>query len=96
MRGTGKGSNTTIKYNPALSCSVDTVDRSKFPPEIALAHELIHADDAAYGRLEPDEVNGVRNYERQAVGLPPYDGKHFTENKFRASWHPPLPSRNRY
>ncbi len=96
MRGTGKGSNTTIKYNPSLSCSMDTIDRRKFPPEIALAHELIHADDAAHGRLEPDEINGVRNYERQAVGLPPYEGKQFTENKFRASWHSPLPPRNSY
>ena len=96
MRGTGKGSNTTIKYNPTFGCAVDPTDRRKIPPEIALAHELIHADDAAYGRLEPDEVNGVRNYERQAVGLPPYESKHFTENRFRASWHPPLPPRNRY
>jgi hypothetical protein len=96
MRGTGKGSNTTIKYNPTLYCTFNTADRRKSPPEIALAHELIHADDAAHGRLEPDEINGVRNYERQAVGLPPYESKYFTENKFRASWHPPLPPRNRY
>lgn len=96
MRGTGKGSNTTIKYNPTFGCLIDSANRKKIPPEIALAHELIHADDAAYGRLEPDEINGVRNYERQAVGLSPYESKYFTENKFRALWHPPLPPRTRY
>lgn len=96
MRGSGKGSNTTIKYNPALTCSCAAVDWRKHPPEIALAHELIHADDAAYGRLDPDEISGVRNYERQAVGLPPYEEKDFTENKFRASWKTPLPPRTYY
>jgi len=96
LRGTGAGSNTTIKYNPALTCSYDATDWRKHPPEIALAHELIHADDSAYGRLEPDEINGVRNYERQAVGLPPYEEKYFTENKFRASWKMALPPRTQY
>ena len=96
MRGTGQGSSTTIKYNPTLTCSGGTPDWRNHPPEIALAHELIHADDAAYGRLEPEEINGVRSYERQAVGLPPYQDKNFTENKFRRSWKPPLPPRPCY
>ncbi len=96
LRGTGKGSNTTIKYNPAFTCSYDDAGWKKHPPEIALAHELIHADDAAHGRLDPDEIQGVRNYERQAVGLPPYEDKYFTENKFRTSWKTPLPPRTYY
>jgi len=96
IKGTGKGSGTTIKYNPTLTCSCKTKDWRKHPTEIALAHELIHADDAAYGRLDPDELDGVRNYERQAVGLHPYENKEFTENKFRASWFPPLPARTQY
>ena len=96
LRGTGKGSNTTIKYNPALTCSCDDADWKKHPPEIALAHELIHADDAAHGRLDPDDIHGVRNYERQAVGLPPYENKYFTENRFRTSWKAPLPPRTYY
>lgn len=96
IRGTGEGSDTTIKYNPAFTCSNNLADWRKHPPEIGLAHELIHADDAAYGRMDPDDLNGVRNYERQAVGLPPYEDKYFTENKFRASWHSPLPPRTYY
>ncbi len=96
INGTGKGSNTTIKYNPTMTCSCRSADWRNHPPEIALAHELIHADDAAYGRLDPDETGGVRNYERQAVGLSPYEKKEFTENNFRASWHHPLPPRTQY
>ncbi len=96
IRGTGKGSDTIIKYNPAFTCSHRTKDWKNYPPEIALAHELIHADDSAYGRLDPDEIDGVRNYERQAVGLPPYESKEFTENKFRLAWTTPLPLRTCY
>jgi hypothetical protein len=96
IRGTGKGSDTVIKYNPSFAFSRQTDDWKNHPPEIALAHELIHADDSAYGRLDPDEVDGVRNYERQAVGLTPYENKEFTENKFRLAWSKPLPLRTTY
>ncbi|MBL8190136.1 MAG: hypothetical protein JNK38_19125 [Acidobacteria bacterium] len=96
IRGTGKGSDTIIKYNPTFTCSHQTKDWNHNPPEISLAHELIHAHDSAYGRLDPDEVDGVRNYERQAVGLAPYENKEFTENKFRQAWSKPLPLRMRY
>lgn len=96
LKGTGHGSNTTIKYNPTFVFSCRNSTWKRCPPEIALAHELIHADDSAYGRLDPDEVNGVRNYERQAVGLTPYENKEFTENKFRATWHPPISLRTHY
>lgn len=96
IRGTGKGSDTVIKYNPSFTCSPQTKDWKNYPPEIALAHELIHADDSAHGRLDPDEIDGVRNYERQAVGLAPYEHKEFTENKFRQAWKKPLPPRTCY
>jgi len=45
LKGTGRGSNTTIKYNPTFVFSSRTSVWKKCPPEIALAHELIHADD---------------------------------------------------
>lgn len=96
IKGNGLGSDTTIKYNPSFSYSDKSTGWRKSPPEIALVHELIHADDSAYGRLDPDEVEGVRNYERQAVGLSPYEDKEFTENKFRASWVTPIPLRTQY
>lgn len=96
IKGAGMGSDTTVKYNPELTCSCVAEAWRKHPPEIGLAHELIHADDAAYGRLDPQEVGGLRNYERQAVGLGQYENKEFTENKFRAAWPTPLPVRTKY
>jgi hypothetical protein len=96
IKGVGTGSDTTVKYNPELTCSHVAEAWRKHPPEIGLAHELIHADDAAYGRLDPEEVAGLRNYERQAVGLGPYINKKFTENKFRAAWSTPLAVRTYY
>lgn len=96
VRGVGAGSNTTIKYNPNLSGIGSAEAWQRQSPAIWLAHELIHADDAAYGRMDPEMIDGVRNYERQAIGLPPYEMKEFTENRLRAEWSEPQPPRPRY
>jgi hypothetical protein len=96
VRGVGSGSNTTIKYNPDLLSVGSAEAWQRQPPAIWLAHELIHADDAAYGRMDPEIKDGVRNYERQAIGLPPYEMKEFTENRLRAEWDEPQPARIRY
>jgi Effector protein len=96
IRGAGSGSNTTIKYNPDLSIIGFAEAWQRQTPAIWLAHELIHADDAAYGRMDPEMIDGVRNYERQAIGLPPYEMKEFTENRLRAEWSEPQPARPRY
>jgi Effector protein len=96
IRGDGTGSDTTIKYNPDLASIGSNEAWQRQPPAIWLAHELIHADDAAYGRMDPEYRDGIRNYERQAIGLPPYDQKEFTENKMRAAWSEPQPLRPRY
>jgi Effector protein len=96
IRGVGGGSNTTIKYNPDLSSVGFSAAWQRQPPAISLAHELIHADDAAHGRMDPEVIDGVRNYERQAIGLPPYEMKEFTENRLRAEWGEPQPARSRY
>ena len=96
LRGGGGGSNTTIKYNPELSIIGITAAWQRQPPAIWLAHELIHADDAAHGRMDPEMIDGVRNFERQAIGLPPYEMKEFTENRLRAEWSDPQPARPIY
>jgi len=96
VRGCGAGSNTTIKYNPDFSNLGSAEAWQRQPPPIWLAHELIHADDAAYGRMDPEMIDSVRNYERQAIGLPPYETKEFTENRLRAEWSEPQPPRPRY
>ncbi len=96
VRGAGSGSNTTINYNPDLLSIGSGAAWQRQPPAIWLAHELIHADDAAYGRMDPEMIDGVRNFERQAIGLPPYEMKEFTENRLRAEWDEPQPARPRY
>jgi hypothetical protein len=96
VMGSGAGSDTTIRYDPDLSIIGSKEDWQRQPAAIWLAHELIHADDAAYGRMDPELKDGIRNYERQAIGLPPYERKEFTENRLRAEWDEPLPARPRY
>lgn len=95
IRGQGTGSGSTIKYNPDR-LRIGASDWQRPLAGVWLAHELIHADDAAYGRMDPNEVDGIRNYERQAIGLPPYDQKELTENRLRAEWAEPQPLRPRY
>jgi hypothetical protein len=82
------GSDTTVRYNPDRS-QIGRSDWQKQPPPIWLCHELIHADDAAYGRMNPDWRDGTFDYERQAIGLSPYEKKRFTENKLRSQWPGP-------
>ena len=96
IRGEGGGSNVTVRYNPDLSIVGLAAPWQRQPPAIWLAHELIHADDAAHGRMDPEMIDGVRNYERQAIGLPPYETKEFTENRLRAEWGEPQPPRPFY
>jgi hypothetical protein len=96
IRGNGRGSNSTIKFNQKLTSIGSSESWQRPPSPIWLGHELIHADDSAYGRMDPEIKDGVRNYERQAVGLPPYEQKEFTENKLRAEWQDPQPLRPRY
>ncbi len=96
VRGNGGGSDTTIRYNPDLSIIGSAEAWQRQPPSIWLAHELIHADDAAHGRMDPEMKDGVRNYERQAIGLHPFERKEFTENRMRAEWSEPQPARPRY
>src|SRR5215510_13109048 len=57
VRGSGAGSNTTIKYNPDCSSIGSAEAWQRQPPAIWLAHELIHADDAAYGRMDPEVID---------------------------------------
>jgi hypothetical protein len=97
LTGVGGGSGTKVEYNPDRKVIAGgTEDWQTRPPEIGLAHELIHADDAAHGKMDPEQKDGTYNYERQAVGLPPYEDKEFTENKIRAEWDPVQPKRPRY
>ena len=99
ITGEGGGSGSTVKFNPdKVVIGNGSEDWMTRPPDIGLAHELIHADDTAHGNMDPNKPAGstVANYERQAVGLDPFTGKEHTENKIRAEWDAPLPARPRY
>ncbi|GAA4051496.1 hypothetical protein GCM10022409_42890 [Hymenobacter glaciei] len=108
--GPGIGTDSNIAYNPSVeSVGKEDVWETR-PPAIGLAHELIHAEQAAYGRMptgkapngpllkHPDskaeKLADIR--ELEAVGVPPHDKYPFSENKIRAEWDPKQPPRDWY
>jgi len=93
--GTGVG--TRINYDPHK----DQSGGLPRPPHAALLHELIHALYNAGGNQlgredSADESNGGRLFELMSVGLPPFDTRPFSENKFRAEWPAGCAPRQRY
>lgn len=93
----GAGTDSTVSYNPDRTEIGDGTEAwTNRPPEVGLGHELVHADDAANGRMDTgdDAGSGTRNRELQAVGLPPYADKSPSENGIRRDMG--LPERPRY
>lgn len=92
----GAGTDSTVSYNPHRSEIGDGTEAwTNRPPAIGLGHELIHADDASKGQMDTgDDDSGTRNREKQAVGLPPYENRPYTENKLRREMG--QPERPRY
>ena len=111
MDGVTPGSGTALKigYNP-IEEDVGRNEWNKRPPGIGLAHELIHAEQAAYGRMrrgttvnpvgfDADSTSGparAHEFELETIGIPPYDQYSFSENKIRAEWNPPQTVRRHY
>jgi len=94
-KGTGTGCGTKLEYNPGQTLPSEPWFKN-IPRALLLAHELIHAYLYAKGEADPTIVDGIRNHERQVVGLAPFNGGKITENKLRAQWNPPQPIRSRY
>lgn len=106
----GAGTDSKIGYNPSILSAGSENDWQTRPPAIGLAHELIHAEQAAYGRMIDGRApNGPESKhsgstaakevdirELGAVGVPPYDTYPFSENKIRAQWKPVQPERKWY
>ena len=106
----GAGTNSVIRYYPSIVSLGKEDEWDVRPPAIGLAHELIHAEQAAYGRMidgkapngsalklagsKAKEEADIR--ELEAVGVPPYDTYPFSENKIRAQWKPVQPERKWY
>lgn len=106
----GSGSDSTVHYNPNRTSYGTTHPWQTRPPEIGLAHELIHAQHAADGELDmskvdndhkPDPSDPTKNAkvikeEAKTVGIPPHDNEPYSENKIREEWDPPQPEREFY
>jgi hypothetical protein len=105
----GAGTSCCIGYNPTLETIGDEPWATR-PPAIALAHELIHAEQAAYGRMvrgraqnglmstkpNPRRAQEADIRELEAVGVPPHDHYPVNENRIRSEWNPPQPMREYY
>ncbi len=80
----GTGSGSTVNYNPNREQIYDgSEDWMTRPPAVALAHELVHVEQAQNGTWSDNETDGTLNDELQAVGLPPYENHPHTENRIR-------------
>ena len=105
----GAGLGVGINYNPTLASTGATPWNNR-PPGIGLAHELIHAEQAAHGRMRrgdtanpggpdarnPDKLAQVPHYELETIGVHPEHSYAYTENKLRAEWNPPQGRRDYY
>ncbi|MEM9630690.1 MAG: type III secretion system effector protein [Pseudomonadota bacterium] len=106
----GSGSDSTVHYNPNRTTLGPDEPWKTRPPEIGLAHELIHAKHAANGEIDlskvendhkPDPSDPTKNAkvikeEAKTVGFPPHDGEPYSENKIRDEWDPKQPQRPYY
>jgi hypothetical protein len=105
----GAGLGVGVNYNPTLAKAGEMPWNTR-PPAIGLAHELIHAEQAAYGRMRrgdtanpggPDARNPkkpleVPHYELETIGVHPEHSYAYTENKLRVEWNPPQGRRDYY
>jgi type VI secretion system secreted protein VgrG len=105
--GTGLG--VGVNYIPTLSKAGEMPWNIR-PPGIGLAHELIHAEQAAYGRMRrfdtanpggpdprnPEKSLQVPHYELETIGVHPEHTYAYTENQIRAEWNPPQGRRDYY
>jgi type VI secretion system secreted protein VgrG len=102
----GSGSNSTINYDPN-NPTIGSEPWETRPSAIGLAHEMIHADQAAHGNTTPGTTNNdahpdpanpgaieqVNTREVETSGIPPNDTRPINENKIRSEWSPPQPQR---
>jgi len=87
----GGGCNVAVKYDPRHNAGR--------PAIVGLFHELVHAyyltKGANPGIIESSaEDAGGRHFELMAVGMPPYQNRRFSENKFRLAMN--VAARNVY
>ncbi|HEV8678710.1 MAG TPA: M91 family zinc metallopeptidase [Stellaceae bacterium] len=93
----GPGSNSVVSWNPNTVSTGPAAWQTR-DPAVGLGHELVHSETDARGTSDGQNSNYtgadgvVRNapgYEQQAVGLGPYAGNPYTENKIRNDFNKP-------
>ena len=85
----GKGSPSKVAFRTFINNN-DRRDLNRLrPPEIGLAHELIHAFHNAYGSQPGKEIYDFSTVlaELLCVGLGPFSNQPITENLIRQSWN---------
>ncbi|POF29700.1 M91 family zinc metallopeptidase [Roseibium marinum] len=106
----GSGSDSTVHYNPNTTSLGSSDTWMTRPPEVGLAHEMIHAKHAAYGEIDVTEVDNdnqpdpsdptkksqIIKEEVKTAGIPPYDNEPYSENSIRDEWDPQQPQRTYY
>jgi hypothetical protein len=86
----GPGCGVIIAYDPDLvNAGAGAGNR---PAAVALAHELTHAYYYARGTQlgtedSSSELNGGRLFELMAVGMQPFNGRPYSENRMRATFN---------
>jgi hypothetical protein len=78
----GAGADVRITYDPNYVLGIR-------PPKVGLFHELVHAYYFAKGKNlglcdSSNVAHGGRYFELMAVGMPPFQGRRFSENQMRA------------
>jgi uncharacterized Zn-binding protein involved in type VI secretion len=97
----GAAANTEVGYDPdktSLSGSpgnpindADWAKEGNRPADVGLFHEMVHADDMMYGKMDgskgkntgPKAGNDISNFELRAAGIEPYDKEEYSENTYR-------------
>ncbi|AKT38206.1 type VI secretion system tip protein TssI/VgrG [Chondromyces crocatus] len=105
----GAGTDVIVRYNPDKT-TLGPEPWQNRPPALGLAHELVHAEQAAHGTMvqgsanndskpdptSPDISAQEKIRELDAAGIPPHDTRPFNENRMRSEWSPPQPTRPWY
>jgi hypothetical protein len=102
----GKGTGSTVTYNPAANVSAfdSTGKKIPFPGQVMLGHELIHALRNAEGTdnftatdpSAPASEPGMKEAEAMAVGAGSHSGDYPTENSLRNDLGPQYGTRDNH
>jgi hypothetical protein len=98
---TGAAASAQVGYDPDKTSlsgppgnpinDADWAKEGNRPADVGLFHEMVHADDMMYGKLDrskgkntgPKKGREISNSELRAAGIEPYDKEEYSENSYR-------------